>query len=86
MKLLRVALFVFLSIVVLRAAPPASSALPRATPESQGVPAAAIQDFVAQAEQTIDALHSVVIVRHGRVIAEGWWQPYARPNPTCSSR
>ena len=81
MKLLRVALFVFLSIVVVRAAPPASTSMPRATPESQGVSASAIQEFVDQAEQTIDALHSVIIVRHGRVIAEGWWQPYAANEP-----
>lgn len=73
--------FVLLSIVVLRAAPPASSALPRATPESQGVSAAAIKDFVDRAEQTIDALHSVMIVRHGHVIAQGWWQPYAADEP-----
>ena len=81
MKLLRVALFVFLSIVVVRAAPPASTSMPRATPESQGVSASAIQEFVDQAEQTIDALHSVIIVRHGQVVAEGWWQPYAANEP-----
>ena len=82
MKPLRVALLVFLSIVALRARRlPRPTALPRATPESQGVSASAIQEFVDQAEQTIDALHSVVIVRHGRVIAEGWWSPYAADRP-----
>jgi CubicO group peptidase (beta-lactamase class C family) len=82
MKLPRVALlFVLLSMTVLRAAPPAPAGLPRATPESQGVSAAAIKAFVDEAEQTIDALHSVMIVRHGHVIAEGWWQPYAANEP-----
>lgn len=81
MKLLRAVSFVLLSIAVLRAASPAPAALPRATPESQGVRAAAIQDVVERAEQTIDALHSVMILRHGRVIAEGWWRPYAAAEP-----
>src|SRR4029078_5752268 len=81
MRVLRAVLFVFLSIVALRAAAPRSTALPRPPPESQGVWAAAIQEFVDQAEQTIDALHSVMIVRHGRVVADGWWRPYAANEP-----
>ena len=64
-----------------RSAPrPASTSLSRATP-GRKVCRLAIQEFSDQAEQTIDALHSVVIVRHGRVIAEGWWQPYAAKEP-----
>ena len=33
------------------------------------------------AEQKIDALHSFVLVRHGHVVAEGWWSPYAAEEP-----
>jgi CubicO group peptidase (beta-lactamase class C family) len=54
--------------------------LPRATPESQGIPSAAICDFVAAADK-INTLHSFMIVRHGRVIAEGWWKPEAADKP-----
>ena len=54
---------------------------PRSSPESQGIPSAAILAFVEQAESTIDALHSVMIVRHGHVVAEGWWAPYAAVEP-----
>ena len=50
---------------------------PRATPESQGIASAAILAFVEEAGQKIDALHSVMIVRGGQVVAEGWWAPYA---------
>jgi CubicO group peptidase (beta-lactamase class C family) len=82
MSLIRVTLAVLLSVAVLDAAPTtAPFAFPRATPESQGVAAADIQAFLEQAEQTIDALHSVMVVRHGRVIAEGWWKPYAVGEP-----
>ena len=59
----------------------ASQALPRSTPEEQGVSSGAILGFVDGAEQRIDALHSLMIVRHGHVVAEGWWSPYAAAEP-----
>lgn len=52
------------------------SSLPRSDPHSQGVRAAAILEFVQAADETLESLHSVMIVRHGKVIAEGWWAPY----------
>lgn len=57
-------------------AAPKPSALPRATPESQGVSPAALLEFVEAADTGIDAMDSIMIVRHGHVIAEGWWTPY----------
>ncbi len=59
----------------------AAVALPRSAPEAQGVAAGAILEFVEEAEKKIDALHSVMVVRHGKVIAEGWWAPYAAEEP-----
>lgn len=50
--------------------------LPRATPESQGISSTAILGFVDAADRQLDSLHSLMIVRHGRVVAEGWWSPY----------
>jgi CubicO group peptidase (beta-lactamase class C family) len=55
--------------------------LPRSTPEAQGVSSAAILAFVEDAEKTIDALHSLMVLRHGHVVAEGWWEPYRREDP-----
>lgn len=49
--------------------------LPRSTPEAQGVSSAALVEFVDALNQ-IDGMHGVVVVRHGQVIAEGWWAPY----------
>ena len=71
-------LVVSLSAGVARAQP---FSFPRSAPEAQGISSQAILDFVEQAEQTIDALHSVMIVRHGTVVAEGWWSPYAADEP-----
>lgn len=61
------------------AAPAAS--LPRSAPEAQGVSSAALLDFLDTAEARIDALHSVMLVRHGKVVVEGWWAPYAAEEP-----
>lgn len=55
--------------------------LPRATPESQGVASAAILRFIEAAERDVHELHSVMLLRHGSVIAEGWWSPYRRDDP-----
>ena len=55
--------------------------LTAATPESQGVSSEAILKFIDAAEKTFDggaqgALHGFVILRHGKVIAEGSWKPF----------
>src|SRR5438046_68971 len=54
----------------------AASPLPRSAPEAQGVSSPALLEFVNTLDQQIDGMHSLMIVRHGRVIAEGWWTPY----------
>ena len=50
--------------------------LPRSTPEAQGVPSAALLAFVDRFEEAGLEPHSLMILRHGRVIAESWWTPY----------
>jgi CubicO group peptidase (beta-lactamase class C family) len=57
------------------------SALRRATPESQGVPSAAVLQFIEAVESRVHELHSFMLVRHGSVIAEGWWSPYGHDIP-----
>jgi CubicO group peptidase (beta-lactamase class C family) len=32
--------------------------------------------FVDEADQRLDSLHSFMLLRHGHVVAEGWWVPY----------
>ena len=46
------------------------------TPEAEGISSQAILDFVDAVESRIDALHSMMLLRHGKVIAQGWWYPY----------
>jgi CubicO group peptidase (beta-lactamase class C family) len=54
------------------------SVLPRSTPSAAGVDAAGISAFVDALTSTpgIDP-HSLMLVRGGAVVAEGWWAPYA---------
>ena len=66
------------STVVLAAASAfAGAPLPRSTPEAEGVDSAGVLALVNALETKIDAVHSLVLVRHGKVVAEGWWAPYA---------
>ncbi len=58
-----------------------ATSLPRSTPEAQGIPSAAITAFLAAAEQAECGLHSFLLLRHGHVVAEGWWDPYEPPAP-----
>src|SRR5215216_2106712 len=52
------------------------SQLPYSAPEAQGIVSSAILAFVEAAERTVDSLHSFMLLRHGHVLAEGWWAPY----------
>lgn len=60
-----------------RAAIGAGGQLLRATPESQGISSAAILAFLDGIAASKHEFHSFMLARHGRVIAEGWWTPYA---------
>ena len=60
---------------------PADDLLPYATPESQGIASSAILAFVEAAESTLESLHSFMLLRHGQVLAEGWWAPYEAQRP-----
>lgn len=49
--------------------------LSRATPESQGVSSASIAKFIQAADEKVNSMHSFMLLRHGKVIAEAWWTP-----------
>ena len=53
-----------------------TTAFPHSTPEAQGVSAAAIDSFLTAISQSKNEFHSIMIIRHGKNIAEGWWNPY----------
>jgi CubicO group peptidase (beta-lactamase class C family) len=51
--------------------------LPRSTPEAEGVSSMAILAFLDAMASAKHELHGFMLVRHGRIVAEGWWAPYA---------
>lgn len=50
--------------------------LPRSTPEAEGVSSEGLLRFVNAAEEQTSEFHSFMLLRHGKVVAEGWWHPY----------
>ena len=59
----------------------AASPLPRSSPEAQGVSSAEVRAFVEAADKAVDTMHSFMLVRHGHVVAEGWWKPESAEKP-----
>jgi len=55
--------------------------LPRSSPESQGVSSSAVLSFIEAADKEIDSMNSFMLLRHGHVVAEGWWAPYSAESP-----
>src|SRR5450755_2418681 len=53
-----------------------ATSLPRSIPETEGVSSAGISRFLDAANKSRNELHSFMFLRHGKVIAEGWWDPY----------
>ncbi len=54
-------------------------AFARSVPEMEGVSSENILSFINAVEKDKLGLHSLMVVRHGKVVAEGWWDPY-KPN------
>ncbi|GAA2515527.1 hypothetical protein GCM10010423_03550 [Streptomyces levis] len=59
-----------------------ASALPTSGPAAQGVDAAGVHAFLDALEAAPEIEpHSVMIMRHGHLVASGWWAPYTAHRP-----
>ena len=47
-----------------------------ATPESLGIPSSAVEDFLEEITEKRLCMHSFLLLRHGKVAAEGYWPPF----------
>ncbi len=55
---------------------PGRRRLPRSSPEAQGVDPQALADVI-RTLTALPELHSIMVLRHGFVVAEGWAAPYS---------
>lgn len=59
-----------------------TSALPSSPPAAQGVDASGVQAFLDALERDPEIEpHSLMIMRHDRLVASGWWAPYTPERP-----
>ncbi len=69
-------LLLSLSVLNLSLAGQGPGNLARSIPELEGVSSAGIVDFLNAIDTGRQEIHSFMFIRHGKVIAEGWWAPY----------
>jgi CubicO group peptidase (beta-lactamase class C family) len=55
--------------------------LPRTSPFVAGVHAKSLSALLDRLEEEAIECHSLMVVRHGHVVAEGWWAPYSADRP-----
>jgi CubicO group peptidase (beta-lactamase class C family) len=60
---------------------PHRALLPRSAPAASGVSSPAISALLDRLEEKSIECHSLMVVRHGHVVAEGWWAPYSADRP-----
>src|SRR5215218_7959956 len=72
----RLLLLLLLPFLYVQVSAQTSGKLPRSTPEAEGVSAKAISTFLDSVANSKHEFHSFMLLRHGKVIAEGWWNPY----------
>jgi len=75
------AVVVFCLLAAITSSAQKSASLPRSSPEQQGISSADLFAFIETADKEIDTMNSFMLVRHGQVVAEGWWAPYDRDTP-----
>src|SRR5215469_9942066 len=55
--------------------------LPRSAPSAERIDAKSVIALLDRLDERSVECHSIMVVRHGRVVAEGWWAPYGPDRP-----
>lgn len=58
-----------------------NKSLPRSSPEAQGISSSGLLEYIETADRNIKSMHSFMLVRHGKVVAEAWWAPETASKP-----
>ena len=79
--------FLIILLVIISACTPAEKELQNtdkaySTPEAGGISSSAVLDFVEALErEQKDAIHSIILRRHGKIVTEAWWAPFNPDSP-----
>lgn len=76
---LRITAILFLMCGFLGIYAQSSEPLRRSTPEAEAVSSESISNFLDAVAKSKNEMHSFMMLRHGKVVAEAWWSPY-RPD------
>ncbi|MEU6413222.1 serine hydrolase [Microbispora sp. NPDC046933] len=60
---------------------PSQRLLPRSAPAASGMSSRSIAALLDRLDARSVECHSLMVVRHGHVVAEGWWAPYSAGRP-----
>lgn len=74
--LISIALILLATLSSCNENPAPDNKLPRSTPEAENIDPQSIVDFLNAVDESGLELHSFMVVRNGKVAAEGWWDPY----------
>jgi CubicO group peptidase (beta-lactamase class C family) len=55
--------------------------LPRSSPAAARVSSLAVAKLLDRLDSKSIECHSIMVVRHGHVVAEGWWSPFSAGRP-----
>lgn len=56
--------------------------LPRSTPATEGIDPTGLMKLLDGLDTAGIEMHSLMVLRHGKVVSEGWWAPYASDDIT----
>ncbi len=71
-----VAAILFFLFTTVKLAAQNSQPFKQSVPEAEGVSSEAISGFLDAATKSKTEFHSIMILRHGKLITQGWWNPY----------
>jgi hypothetical protein len=74
---IRPIIWVFFLFLCIKGASQPLSGFPQSKPETEGVSSKGIYTFLEAAEKSKNELHGFMFLRHGKIIAKAWWNPYA---------
>src|SRR5258708_5940055 len=76
-KIRLAAISIFFLLINIQLTAQQTNKFPLSVPEAEGVSSEGIINFLNAAEKGRTEFHSFMILRHGKVISQGWWNPYS---------